>query len=112
MGIFSNGNGAAARTEERLSSALKAVDRLAAEHVRRADRHEQNLKSVETGLRADLQTMTAALARIEELLKVRNSNGAARAAAGAAVKKTAPPVGYATGGGALVYALQQLLSGG
>ena len=105
MGIF--GNGSAARAEERLASVLKAQERHYADFVRRADHTEADMKALETGVRADLQGITAALGRIEGLLKARNGNGAARAA----VKKGAAPAGYLTGGGGLVYLIQHFLAG-
>ena len=99
-------NGTAARIEERLNSLLKATERHSNEFTRRSDHSEQDLKAMETGIRADLQSVTAALARIETLLKTRNG-GAAKA--GAAMKKTAVPAGYLGGGGFLYWLAERLL---
>ena len=103
MPLFNNGH--AARIEERLTSALKALERHSAEHTRRADGLEEDLKNLETGIRADLQAVVSSLGRIESLLKARNGNGRAKAV----VKKSAAPIGYATGGGGILYLLAEKL---
>ena len=98
MPLFGS-NGHAARAEERLASIMKSVERLAAEHTRRADHNTGDLKAMETGLRADLQGMAGTLTRIEGLLKARNGNGAKAAAI---TKRATPPLAYGTGGGVLL----------
>ena len=105
MGIFGS-NGHAARIEERLNTILKGHERHASEFTRRMDHHTNDIKALETGIRADLQGMAGTLTRIEGLLKARNGNGAARAA-GAVVKKQALPVGGGIGLGGVVVALLQ-----